>query len=272
MLSARPRRTTAALLALALLASTSSASTDPAPDPVPGTGPAAIDPWKPVMLPVAAREYPIATAGRRQGTPGAWSTPEQRGMRWRKGQAVLQGWLGFTDYSSIRRTGGSGPPVEGQGIQNMPAIGGGAQWKMNSGDRVDLGLEALIDFSGRANGGAFWFGGGGSGVAISVDMWVVELLGGAVVSKFVGKTARVYAGAGPVMQWVSYSQDGPLAQSSSGFGTGFYGRFGFEWAATPSSLVGLGARYSETSVGLGSGLGDLEIEGWRYMFTITRGF
>jgi hypothetical protein len=277
MFSERTRHATLALFALALSAATlsatsSAATTDPAPDPATGSEPAVTDPWEPVLLPMVAREYPTATAGRRQSTRGAWNTPEPRGLHWRKGQMVLQGWLGFTNYTKVSLSGGAVGPVEAQGIENMPVIGGGAQWKLNGGDKIDLGAEALINFSGRANGGAIWFGGSGGGVAVNVDMWVIEILGGAVVSKTLGKKARIYGGAGPVMQWVNYSQSGLVGDSGSGFGTGLYGRVGFEWAASAHTLVGLGARYSETKIGMGGALGDLRIEGWQYLFTITRGF
>ena len=68
----------------------------------------------------------------------------------------------------------------------LPVLGGGAQWKL-AGERLDLGLEALLSFSSRSNLQAFSSSGGTTTVAFDVDLLLVELYGGPFVSKFIGR-------------------------------------------------------------------------------------
>jgi hypothetical protein len=102
--------------------------------------------------------------------------PEPQGMsasrprqRWAKGQTVMQGFFGVTEYSDFDVDGGSLGNVDGGGedAAEMPLLGGGAQTKMG-GDKVDFGLEGLISFGWRSNATAFAVGGGGAAIAVDV--------------------------------------------------------------------------------------------------------
>jgi len=195
---------------------------------------------------------------------------------WEPEQMVLQGFVGVNRYSTVERTGGSTLPVDGSGEEasQMPAIGGGAQWKL-AGERVDFGLEALFSVGGRANATAFVAGGSGAAIAVSVDVLAFEIYGGPFVSCFVGERARVYAGAGPLLEWADYSQEISGASSSdsgTGFGSGWYARTGFEFALSDNTLIGFGVRWSEATVDLDNGLGELNVEGFQFAFTMTEGF
>jgi len=196
-------------------------------------------------------------------------------LAWAPEQPVMQGFFGAGTYDTFQRTGGSTPDVDGAGDSTqVPVIGGGAQWKLG-GERVDYGLELMFSFGGRANATAFAVGGGGAAVAVSVDMLAFELYGGPFVSCFVGERSRVYVSAGPLMEWADYSQEFASAgtsDSGTGFGTGFYARTGFEFALSDNTLLGLGLRWSEATVDLGAGLGDLDVEGFQFVLTVTEGF
>jgi opacity protein-like surface antigen len=175
-------------------------------------------------------------------------------------------------YDSITREGGNSPDIETDNDQ-FPVIGGGAQWKM-AGEKVDFGFEGMFMLSWRADIAAFVAGGGGTAVAIDVDLLLVELFAGPYVSVFLGQNDRwrAYAAAGPQIEWVDYEQSGEsLDDSDTGFGTGVYARGGLEYVVAPGLLVGIGVRWADLTVDLGSNLGDLELDGIQYLLTVTRG-
>ena len=170
------------------------------------------------------------------------------GIRRPKPSVYLQGYIGANFIDSVSRQGGFLPRLEGHFDQG-PVIGGGGQWVMGGGERLDLGLEGMINFGGRANALAFRVGGGGAAVAVDLDMLAIDLYGGPFASTFLGEKVRVYGSIGPMLQFVSYDENPTSAPfvggSGSGFGTGLYARTGAEIRARPGTLVGLGVRASE---------------------------
>lgn len=210
--------------------------------------------------------------GLREPLPAA-SSAQRGGTKWRDGQALLQGYLGVNSIQDLSRRGGTSSDIEaGSGtISQYPVIGGGGQFKLG-GNRVDLGLEAMMSLGGRANGGAFVVGGGGAAVAVSLDLLIVDFYGGPFVSVPLGERARLYGAAGPVVQFANYHQSaapGVEAGTGGGFGVGGYARTGIELEISPGSFVGVGARWYDTSVNLSSNFGDLDIEGIEAMLTFS---
>jgi hypothetical protein len=197
-------------------------------------------------------------------------------VNWEPGQLVLQGFVGASLFQTVKRSGGSTPDVDGSddSASQLPIIGGGGQWKLG-GDSVDLGLELMSSFSGRANATAFAAGGGGATVAVRVDMLLVELYGGPFANVFFGQRARLYASAGPLMEWANFTQknDGAtLDDAGTGFGTGLYARTGIEFTMYDHTMVGFGARWSEAKVDLDNDLGTLDLNGFQFVLTVTEGF
>jgi len=204
-----------------------------------------------------------------QDPAGARPRPTTDEFRWRTGQAMMQGFFGLSEMSTVD-VGGSVDGDDGD-LDQMPVIGGGGQWKLG-GDRIDFGLEGMLSFAGRANAEAFVAGGSGAAIAVDVDMLVFDLYGGPFVSTFVGNKLRFYGAAGPLMQFVEYDQTGAsLDQDGEGFGSGWYARAGFEIALPSRSFVGMGVRWSDTSVDLGNAVGDLEMNGIQIFVSLSYG-
>ncbi len=238
-------------------------------------------PVQPLMLETGAEPAPVLGApaptapyllGLREPGPASLSA-QRRGTKWRDGQALLQGYLAVNSIQDLSRTGGTSSDIEGGSgsINQYPVIGGGGQFKLG-GNRVDLGLEAMMSLGGRANGGAFVAGGGGAAVAVSLDLLIVDFYGGPFISVPLGGRARVYGAAGPVVQFANYHQSsapGVEAGSGSGFGVGGYARTGVELEISPGSFIGVGARWYDTSVNLSSNFGDLDVEGVEAMLTFS---
>lgn len=195
---------------------------------------------------------------------------------WEVGRPLLQGTFGAQRLETLERTGGLGAPLEQDNRWQYPVVGGGAQWKLG-GRHFDLGLEGLLAFGWRSRGGALAAGGGGLLVAVDLNLFVIELFGGPFLSLFLSERARWYAGAGPLMQFVEYEQRAVPAgglgedfdRSSSGFGLGAYARTGLEFLITPNTWLGLGARWSDSVVDLGRGMGELDLEGVQFVLTLS---
>lgn len=205
--------------------------------------------------------------------PRVPSKPRSGRPEWHRGQTLMQGFFGITEFQSVERSGGGTPDVDGDegDLDEFPVFGGGAQYKLG-GERIDWGLEGMFSFGGSANSSAFVVGGGGAAVAIDVDLLVLDFYFGPFISTFLGDNIRLYGAAGPLFEWADYEQSNALGtDDGSGFGFGTYARTGIEFMVQGGTLLGVGVRWSDTSVDLGSDLGDLEMDGFQLLFTVSRG-
>lgn len=192
-------------------------------------------------------------------------------VHWRPGEARLQGFFGAATYD-LKSDGGTRELQDTDAT--LPTIGGGAQWKL-AGEQIDFGFEGLLSFGWKSNASAFVSSGGGALVAVDVDLLVFDLYGGPFVNLFLGDHMRLYAGAGPLMQWCRYEQGTGVTidgDDGSGFGLGYYARAGVEFAVTPNTMVGFAVRWSDVEVDLNDNLGDLQTKGLQYLVTLTQGF
>lgn len=201
--------------------------------------------------------------------------PQQRrppSGHWRQGAAALQGYFGAGFYDLSTDGGNKGELKDDS--DTFPVIGGGAQWKL-AGERMDFGIEGLISFSWQGNIAAFASTGGGTVVAVDVDLLIWDLYGGPFASVFLGDNCRIYASAGPLLRWAYYDQNGPTGFTSgdgSGFGAGYYARTGIEFGVGRGTMVGFGARWSDVTMDLSGGFGDLDMHGVEALLTVTQGF
>ena len=157
---------------------------------------------------------------------------------WHVRQPMMQGFLGANLFQHVEVDTDGPTHVDGDrgDLDELPLIGGGAQWKIG-GDRIDWGLEGMLSFAWRSDATAFVVGGGGAAVAVDVDLLIFELYGGPFASVFLGDKLRLYGAAGPLLQWANYDQSGALGDDGSGFGTGVYARTGLECAIAASGTV-----------------------------------
>jgi hypothetical protein len=265
--------------ALLLLITTSCASSSKAISPALRGAPALEASYTEVESnPVAGEVQESLYRSHTSSAPQTYEQYRQKSQalqEWRPGQPVLQGYIGAARLDQVELSGGSSS-VDGRssGVNQYPVIGGGAQWKV-AGKRLDFGIEGMIGFGWRSGGSAFVSDGGGLTVAVKVDLLMIDLYGGPFLSIPLGDRARVYGGAGPVITFADYNQKSEEtieSESGSGFGTGVYGRFGFEFAVWTGAFVGLGARWQDSTISLSGGAGDLEAQGWQYFLSVTQGF
>jgi hypothetical protein len=131
----------------------------------------------------------------------------------------------------------------------------------------------MLSFGWQSNATAIAAGGGGAAVIVDVGLFVFDLYGGPFLSKFIGDKVRVYVSGGPLLEWVNYDQDSlAFGGSGSGFGVGGYARTGIEFIVSPHMMVGLGLRWSKSTVDLNNNLGNLDLQGFQTVLTVTQGF
>jgi hypothetical protein len=235
--------------------------------PPPLEAPVAADPISAFLLPSPMDPVLVPDP---QGAP----SPTKR-SRWQTGRTVMQGFLGVTFFDEYE-VDGSNNFVEidggGEDASEMPLIGGGGQMKLG-GENIDMGLELLVSFGWRSNATAIAVGGGGAAIAVDVDTLLFDLYGGPFVSKFLGEKVRIYGSAGPLMEWADYDQEFAGGhESGSGFGFGWYARTGIEFQLASRTMIGVGARWSDSTIDLDGGLGDLDVQGFQGYITVTQGF
>ncbi|MFN0242616.1 MAG: hypothetical protein ACKVWV_06955 [Planctomycetota bacterium] len=198
--------------------------------------------------------------------------PLGAGPRWTPAEVAMQGLFGvaYLDRVTLHQPGAD-VEIDSDDLDNYPLLGGGGQWKL-AGEHVDFGLEALFSVAWRAGATAFRAGGGGAVIAIDVDTTLVDVFGGPFVNVFLGDGLRVYASAGPVLQFIDYEQEDPtteLEQSANGFGAGGYVRAGFEFRLPNGYFLGLGARRTATDADLDSDLGEFDVDATQFYVTVT---
>jgi len=227
----------------------------------------------PMMYTALANEIEPAPAGSAPWLQVPVQQPKKSRPRWLPGQSKMQGFFGAQEMTEIKREGGSSPDVNDSGDTIMPVLGGGAQWKL-SGEKIDFGLEGMVSFAWQSNGTAVVATGAGSAVvAVDFGLFLMDLYGGPFVNLFLGDRVRVYAAAGPIFEFASYDQNSAFFDDSgTGFGFGGYARTGLEFMLASSTMLGVGFRWSQTTVDLGSDLGDLDLEGLQFAITVTTGF
>jgi hypothetical protein len=192
-------------------------------------------------------------------------------LSWNPGQVLLQGIIGVNYLSDFTVDSSGTTSIELENDEILPTLGGGGQWKL-AGRHLDFGLEGFLSLSGRSDLEAFASSGGSTVVAFDVDLLVVEFYGGPFVSRFLGDGVRIYGGAGPLLEWVSYDQsDGTTEESADGSGGGAYARAGLEFLLPSRKLIGFGARWSRSSLDFDQDFGELELEGLELFVSCSYG-
>lgn len=158
---------------------------------------------------------------------------------------------------------------------SLPTIGA-AIVKPLVGRRLRLGIEGggTIGWDGEirtvvvTNGGAF--------LDADNDLVVADLFVGAAADLLLGERLRLYAGAGPLLQFASIEADwddplqGPVRLDEDGFGGGTYARAGLEIELDSGLCLGLGVRFVNSSVDLGSAIDEVDLEEVQFLLTATR--
>ena len=146
------------------------------------------------------------------------------------------------------------------------------------GDRVLLGLEGGFTVGWEGDTGVVAVGNGSALLVSDNDVLLLDVFVGPYLETFVGQRLRLYAGAGPVLQFARadleyVDQDDELVSlGDSGFGAGLYARAGLEVGLQNGSRAGFGVRWIDSRADVGGGIDEVEFEAVQYAITVTTGF
>ena len=190
-----------------------------------------------------------------------------------------QGWIGVTELNidnlDIDPSLGS---ADGSTSTEMPLIGGAMQFPFVGKRRIHFGIEGGFSFGFRSNIEAFAFGSNGAVVVTDNDVFLTDLFLGAYSDADLGQSFRIYGGVGPVLQFGSIDYDyqdpvlGQVRVNDDGFGTGYYGRVGFEFKLSPASAIGMSYRYVDSNLDFGGLVHGMDLEQDQYMVTFTESY
>jgi hypothetical protein len=188
--------------------------------------------------------------------------------------AGLQGMLGVGFYDLELEPEGVSTEVD---VDNPFLMGFSVQQLVTPQNRkLDFGLEggATVGIHTQEVSGVA----GGSGAVIVIDSEVVlsDLFGGGFVSLDIGRQARLYAGAGPLLQygWANFDQDDTSGttdndSSDSAAGVGYYARTGFEFRIHDGTM-GVTVRWVDADLDFDD-LDDADLGGLQLFWSYTRG-
>lgn len=190
----------------------------------------------------------------------------------------VQGLAGVTRLSTfaIEPDPGVGT-TETDESTNLLTGGGQLQFPKHIGE-LELGLETGFSIGWTGSADVVRFDTGSVEVDADTDLLVFDLSAGVYASHRLAERLRVYAGAGPLLQFAGLDLDYEPSPgdtetiSEEGIGLGTYARAGLELAVGPRSAVGLVARWSDVTLDMSGELEELRLEGIQWMLSLTTSF
>lgn len=187
---------------------------------------------------------------------------------------LVQGIVGATGFQDFDfEDGDLGEPGEAE-PDLLPTLGFSVTKPLTPPAPIDLGLEAGGFGGWSTERFAFATGGGGAVLAVDADVVFVTLFGGGALNVHLGRTARVYAGGGPLVlfAWAD-SDDDDLDDDfyESSTRSGVYARTGIEFDVGALGTFGVMALWLDSTVGFDS-LGEADAEGILGAITLTRAY
>jgi hypothetical protein len=195
----------------------------------------------------------------------------------------FQAMLGAASYShlSFAQQSTTDPSVEAESeITWMPVLGlcAGVPLLQKS---VTLGLEGGALFSWMSDSVTAVGGGGTINVHIKNELYLVDLFFGPYLSADLGKSARIYVGAGPLWMIGQYDKrsDEDVSESetvrehgsSTASAVGAYARTGIEFKLNDGSWMGLGVRAFQSRLDFDNVSEKTDVKGLQLLITYTQG-
>lgn len=194
---------------------------------------------------------------------------------------TVQALLGAVKYDDLVFQAQDGENVEID-LSTLPQLGGAWTTLPAEPGRFELGLECsfLLGFRfDKVN----YLQAGGSGlyVSLSMSMWMFDLAGGGYANLYLdeGRKVRLYAGAGPLMNYAYYSTERDfddttpnVSTTESVFGLGVYARTGIEFRIHRYGMLGVGARGTWSNVDFSEFSSNSDLVGIAAFASYTAGF
>jgi len=213
------------------------------------------------------------TAMQGRNRPQAWDAPPRS-----RPSSRVSGIIGVTEISSLSLDLNSsvGSITRDDG-PTMPLIAAQGQL-VNRRGPLEWGLEGGFSYGWDSDREAVVIDTGAVLVFADNNMRVFDLSGGLWVGTTTKGGMRIYAGAGPVLQYghVDLELDrlvnGTDSITEDGLGFGYYTRAGIEVAAGPGTTMGFVVRWVDSMIDFGGAIDELDMEALQIGFVVTTGF
>ena len=190
---------------------------------------------------------------------------------------LVQGFFGVMEFNDATQGSTDPPGIEvDNSDMSLPVLGGVFQQALR-GDRLQLGVEGGFSVGFRGDRTTVILPNSVVIVADN-DVLLTDLFGGLYLNKYIGKSLRLYGGAGPLLQYgradLDYIDQFNVSQEikGSGWGVGLYARAGLEVNLAPGTYVGVGVRWIDSNLNMSGPLDDLDYQAVQYMVTVSKSY
>ncbi|MFT5049416.1 MAG: opacity protein-like surface antigen [Chlamydiales bacterium] len=205
----------------------------------------------------------------------AWDAPPSQR---RSSGSRVSGIIGVTDITALNLEldPAFGSTTRDDGL-SMPMIGAQGQVVNRSG-RLEWGFEGGFSLGWDSDREAVVIDTGTVLVLADNNMRIFDLSGGLFVGTTTRRGMRIYAGAGPLLQYghidldLGESINGRGSLTEDGLGFGYYSRAGVEIETSPGTTVGFVVRWVDSSIDFGGAVNELDMEAVQIGFVMTTGF
>jgi len=195
---------------------------------------------------------------------------------------TYQAWFGVSRFDDkdqeLERRSNFDPSLSAEpNFSTMPLVGFALQHPL-ARDVLTAGGEGGFTLGWWADGEEVRNASGATLLDIDAELLTLEFFLGGYASADLGRFARIYAGAGPLLllglldteveeidpgTGILFEDD----ESDVALGAGVYVRAGLEFAISESSLIGFGVRKIDVDLDFGSPPGKLGLDGVQFLFT-----
>jgi opacity protein-like surface antigen len=176
------------------------------------------------------------------------------------------------DDSTISATSDDETTTVQSAIDSLPTIGIMGQMSL-WGESLQAGIEGGLDGSWRNDSSRVTTSNGTRIVYVDNQAYLINLYYGLYGSWEINHKARVYLGAGGMLNWarveVKNESDSISDQSESAFGFGPYVRSGIEFKLDSGYLLGVGVRSLTSDLDFSDSVGEIAVDGVQLMLTFA---
>jgi len=166
-------------------------------------------------------------------------------------------------------------------LSEMPMLGFSALYSL-AGQQSQIGIEAGGIFGWRSRNTTIYSTGQQTSIRIETSLWMLDVSMGLYASHVLANRVRLFAGAGPLMLFASYSgqrdetnalnETTSVDTSENAFGVGGYARAGIEFRLPDNSFMGVCVRGISTDLDFDNTVDTSGLKGVQGFLSYTRPF
>ncbi|MDF7799709.1 hypothetical protein P4C99_09540 [Pontiellaceae bacterium B1224] len=192
-----------------------------------------------------------------------------------EGNFTIQALLGGVQYDGLDFTSPDGTNTTD--MASLPQLGG--VWStVPKGDKLSFGLECTFLLGFKFDDTSYYAGNNNIYVSASSYLWLIDFSGGGYANLMLGKKARLYGAAGPLIMLSFYGSKQEYtsgtpnsSQSETAYGFGAYARAGLEFEVHNGGYLGAGVRCNWSNIDFDAVSNSSDVSGIAGFITYTAG-